>query len=434
MTRLPHDTHTRTVPSMPIGPPKLGQHAFLLTVGTGSTAVLSLVYSVYAGRMLGPAANADFVAALFIALIFNIALGPINGTVTRFAARYAGANEHGQIRSLHRWFWRRVLAGEALALAVGVITVTWLASALRFESVRPLLAAYAVICLTLLVSTGRGVLRGVQHFGAYSANIVSESAVRLGCGIPLVALAPTAAMGLSAYIIGLLFVLALLTAQLRTAWADHPPTPVDDSEIRRFVLPMFVLMATSAGLEYADLLFAKRVFTPDEAGVYGAACVLTRAISVVATPFYVLMLPALTHLYAQGRPLAGTFVRVCVYFLLLAIVPLGLFLLCPDPIMQVTYGEEFAAAAPLLLPLAAARVLCYLGAMIAQLFASTGRFLFLGVYVPALGLELVVLGLWHASLSQLVHGVIVSQAVTLLILGTVLTLDSANRRRRAPKR
>jgi hypothetical protein len=77
-----------------------------------------------------------------------------------------------------------------------------------------------------------------------------------------------------------------------------------------------------------------------------------------------------------------------------------------------------------LFPLATARVLCYVAAMVALFFASTGRFRFLVVYVPSLALEIVMLSLWPASLSQLVITVLVAQAIALIVLCAYWVADS----------
>ena len=146
------------------------RHSIVLTAGTGTTAALSLIYTVYAGRVLGRVAYADFVAAVSFANLCYIALGPINGTVARFTAQYASRSEYGKIRTLCREVGKRVAKYGVLGLIAGLVMLKPLAVVLRFDSVVPLLLAYVMVYLTLLLSVARGVLRGVQSFHQYNLN------------------------------------------------------------------------------------------------------------------------------------------------------------------------------------------------------------------------------------------------------------------------
>jgi O-antigen/teichoic acid export membrane protein len=400
------------------------RHSVLLTLGTGTTAVLSLVYCVYAGRKMGPAGGyADFTAALAFVSFFNIALGPINGTITRFSAQFAAQNRVGAVRTLHTAIARPValwaLAGFPLILLVG----PFLASVFRFHSILLLVLAYGMVYLTLLMSVGRGVLRGVQRFHAYNANILTEAGSRLGIGIALFAVVASAAVGLVAYVLAMILTLGLLWGQLRAVWGDQPAEPMDGAAVVRFVLPMFVLMGTAAGFENLDLFVVKSCLDEAQAGAYGAAFILAKAMSVVATPFHILLLPLLTDLYTRGRGLGGAFVRISLYFVLLAAGPLLLFWFAGDPIVRRVYGAQFDAAGGVLGPLALARMLTYVAGLITVLYASLGRFRFLWFYVTALVAEAGLLARWHGSLEQIVWTVLVVQLVTALGLAVWLIVD-----------
>jgi O-antigen/teichoic acid export membrane protein len=377
---------------------------------------------------MGPAADyADFTAALALVSFFNIALGPINGTVARFSAELAARDRPGAIRTLHAAMARPValwaLVGFPLILLVGPA----LARALQFRSARILLLAYAMVYVTLLMSVGRGVLRGVQQFVSYNVNVLSEAMFRLVIGVLLLSWVTSAAVGLSAYLVAMALTLALLWRQLRTLWRGHAPEPMDGRAVRRFVLPMFVLMGTSAGFENLDLLVVKRCLDETQAGVYGAAFILVRAISVVATPFHILLLPLLTDLHTRGRGLSGAFLRVCAYFVLLVAGPVLLFSLAGRPIVAWLYGPGFVEGGAVLGPLALARALTYLAGLIALLYASLGRFRFLWLYVPALVLELAVLAVWHDGLRQVVWGVLAVQFLAVVGLIAYLIADRGTR-------
>ncbi len=400
------------------------RHSVLLTLGTGATAVLSLIYCVYAGRKMGPVGGyADFTAALAFVSFFNIALGPINSTMTRFSAQFAAQGRLGALRTLHTAVARPValwaLAGFPLILLAG----PFLASIFRFRSMIVLVLAYGMVYLTLLMSVGRGVLRGVQRFDAYNVNILTEACSRLLIGIAIFAVVASAAFGLVAYLLAMILSLVMLWVQLRAVWGDRPAEPMDGGAVVRFVVPMFVLMGTAAGFENLDLFVVKSCLDERQAGAYGAAFILAKAISVVATPFHILLLPLLTDLYTRGRGLGGAFLRVSLYFVLLAAGPLLLFWLAGGPVVRRVYGVQFGTAGAVLGPLALARMLTYIAGLITVLYASVGRFRFLWFYTSVLVVEGALLARWHGSLDQIVWTVLAVQLVTALGLAVWLVAD-----------
>ena len=109
------------------------RHSVVLLVGTGTVAVLSLIYSVYAQRILGPVGAGDFVAALSLLGFINIALGPINATVTRFTAQYASRKQYGKIQTLTREIAKRVALYVFIGLGITVALLGQLRELLQFH-------------------------------------------------------------------------------------------------------------------------------------------------------------------------------------------------------------------------------------------------------------------------------------------------------------
>jgi O-antigen/teichoic acid export membrane protein len=149
---------------------------------------------------------------------------------------------------------------------------------------------------------------------------------------------------------------------------------------------------------------------------------------VLVTPFTTFLLPLVTTLYEKGQRIAGTVIRICAYFLLLAAVPTLLFLLWPEWIMVRLYGDEFAGGAPVLLPLTGARLLGHLCHMLALVYASTNRFRFLAVYTVGLAVQALALIVWGTSPTMVAGAMLVTQAIT---LSAMLGMMVCHRRRKA---
>ncbi len=389
------------------------RHSVTLVAGTGVTAVLSLIFTAYVARKLGTEASADFFAALSLFAVLQIGLGPINGTVARFTAEYAEAGTHGKIIVLSREVTRRVTRYGLIGLIIGLLALKPLATFLNFQSVVPIIVAYALLFVTLLLSVSRGVLRGLQYFRHYAANTMAEAFVRLGAGLAIFVAVRSVAGALFAYVVAAVFAVALARLQLGPLFRSHEPESVDGGAVRRFTGPMFLMLLTTAGFQNIDMLAVKHYLLDADAGVYGAAFKLTGAIGVLVTPFSLVLLPMLTSLTRQGRGGIATFVRLCAYFLLLAAPPLAIFVFWPDEIMQLVYASEFVGGAPLLSGLVSLRLVGYLCHMVALAGAAVGRFSFLYVYLPGLVVQFVGVMMWHQVPSTIVSVLLAVQGVTL---------------------
>lgn len=390
--------------------------SLILLFGTGLTTGLGMLYSIYVARTLGPSNAADFFTALSLVAFCQIALGPINATVTRFTAQYAAHHEYGKIRSLYREIVRRVATYGLLGIPLVLVVMKPLGQWLRFESTWTLIVSFAMLYGLMVLSVARGVIRGAQRFSSHNTNIIIEAASRLAIGFFILQWMPSATLGLSAYVAALVITLWVSKKQLQNIWAGYDPAGVDGQAIRRFTAPMFIMMITSAGFQNIDMLFTKHYFSDVEAGLYGASFTLARSISALVTPFTTLLLPLLSTLHHRGERILKPFLRVCGYFLLLAAFPMLLFGFWPEQIMHLLYGDEFIGSAEVLFPLAMVRLIGYLCHMLALAYASMSRFRFLYIYAPGLIILCTWLGYDHSSVMRIVQINLLIQSAVLIAM------------------
>ena len=396
------------------------KHTVVIGTGTVIAAGLSLAYTVYVGRVLGPSSSADFFGALFLALLFIAALGPINGTVAKFAAQYAVAERPGKTRTLWREVSKRVAMWGGLALVAVWLLMIPTAHLLNMGRRGLLPVAGAVVFCTALVSVGRGVMRGAHHFKSYNANVVLEAFLRLGVGVALVHRFGGALAALSAYVAALVVALAVSSWQARRVWRGHAVERLDGSPIRQFSARMFLMMFVSAGFLYADMLFVKTTFGDADAGVYGAAANLSRAIGVLATPFNIVLLPILAARQARGKPPGSTLLRMCLCFAGAACTALAIIWFGAREALTTLYGAGYAVGAPLLFPICIVRIMGHLAFMLALGCLSIDRYGFLRVYAVGLAVELIGLCVWHASFREVIWVTGLSQTVTAAALAVFL--------------
>lgn len=406
------------------------RHSTVLMVGTGASALLSIAYRFYAGRVLGPDDFSEFGVTVAFILFCCAALGPINGTVARFTAQFAARGEYGKILSLSRGITRRVVLFGVVGLLVGLLLTSPLAGALNLRSPALLPLAYMTILLTLWLSVARGTLRGLQRFDALNWNAVAEAASRLVIGLIVLSLWVTPAAGISAFVVAVGLVLLLARVQLSGLFRDHAPCALDASAVKRFALPMFAFSLAKGGFEHIDALTVKQFLPATQAGQFLAAANLSLVIGVLVTPFATLALPLITSLEERGRAVMPTFLRICAYFVVLAAVPVLACWVKPEWILVTSFGSEFRAAAPWLGPLVVARLATYLSVLICLQFLARNDFRFIPVYLLGFAFEVAALFVWHDSAATIAWVVLMSQTVCLVGMSACLVLSRIRREKR----
>ena len=194
------------------------QSTITLLTGVGLTAILSFGYNVWCARQLGAAHYADFAAALGIVAILGYAMNPLALVTAQLASRYAAAGNIEWVATLYRAMQRRLGVAIFVAAVLLAPLASSVAAVFRFSSWNIVAIAGSMVAILLLLAVARTTLRSLQRFTAYTRGLVGESMLRLGVGIPLIWLAPTAPSALAGYILASAAVLIIHDRMLRRSW------------------------------------------------------------------------------------------------------------------------------------------------------------------------------------------------------------------------
>jgi O-antigen/teichoic acid export membrane protein len=370
-----------------------------LVASAGVTALFTMAYIIYTGRVLGPAEYADFAAGLSVIYFVGVALSPLTPSVSRLCARYlARGDAHGVAALRRRLTLTVVVAGSVTAVA-SLAGAPVIAPALQFRSASPLVLAFLIVVFYALVSADRGVIHGLLLFRVHNVNTVFEAVIRCGLAAALFRWRATAASALAAYLFALVAAEVLLAVRLRTKW-NHGAVNVDWSEVRKVFLPITVLMVAVAAFQNSDMLVVKGAFPPPASGDYGAATALARAVGILFVPLYVVVSPILSGLHESGQPVFRVTLLFVVSFLGLVALPMTAIAGWSRPIVTLLYGTAFRDAAPLLLPLAGIAVLMYTTLMLSQTLITVADHAFLPIYASLALVQIGVLLRFHATFVQ----------------------------------
>ncbi len=388
-----------------------------LLVAGGTSALVTVAYLVYVGRVLGLSEYGEFSAALAFIYFGAITLSPLTPAIARTAARRFARGEAESVIHLRRGVVTPLMIALFVAAILLVLPVLALARALNFRSPLALMVALVAALTFALLSADRGFLQGLFRFRAYNASVLIESLVRLIAAIAIFRIvAPSAAAAVIAYLAAIVAAEIFNAVLFRGSGAVSEKAPVDWEELRGLFVPMMALMLAAALYQNADMMAVKRWFPPAVAGEYGAAAALAKMFGAVFTPLYVLAGPLLTQHQERGERLQGPALRIAAIFVGISSVGLALLLLQGHQIVRLLFGEAFGGAAGIAVHLGAISILIHTSLLLSQVFITVHDFRFLRWFAIAATVQVVGLALFHATIGEIVMTLYAAQLTLILPL------------------
>ncbi|WP_217922575.1 hypothetical protein [Miltoncostaea oceani] len=372
-----------------------------VAVGLGLWNLGNYAFFLIAGRVLGPADYGLVAAILSGVLVIQTPFTSLQTALARVVSSTPPARGAALYRAALRTALRWTPAGAAVA-ALAVIA----AGAVRDDvPVGPLLAAIVVLLPVAVFPLVLGQLQGERRFGRYALTMAAFGLPRpvmllalVGGGLGIyAALLGTAATTILAAVVGVLF-----TADRLRATAAGPPDPALVRAMGASLLPLLVGVTAVAVMSNLDVIAAKLALDPVDAGLFASAAVLAKTVFLVPQAITIVLLPRVAHRHATGLPTEALLAVSLGATLVLGGLCTLAALVLADPIMTITFGEEFADGASILPELTGAMTL--IGAALTLLYhqVALGSYRVAWLLAGAAGALAVGLALVHDTAGHII--------------------------------
>jgi O-antigen/teichoic acid export membrane protein len=248
---------------------RLVRQNLVLFAGGLIAGIGGFVYHAIAGRALGPSLYGDVASIIALYAVFTTPTLILVLVLARYSATLLASGTTDSVRYLVVRSTQLTIVPSALIIVAGFLLAVPVADFLHLHSPVPVIWLGIGIAVFWQVGIPRGILQGIQHFSALSANLSLEMVVRctslavllaLGTGVVGATISVLAGVAF-AYLIGLF----ALRAQLRAGGEKAP--------LRSMV--GFSLTATAGTLGILllynlDVILAKHYLSGHDAGIYGS--------------------------------------------------------------------------------------------------------------------------------------------------------------------
>jgi len=396
----------------------------------GSTTLVNAgnyAFNLILGRWLGPAAFADASLIITLFLVITFVTVALQMAAAKFAATYAAAERPALLTGLRSWLggyaWLVGLAGVAL-FALGA--PLWQGF---FHTTSPWLFVIFGLGIPFYFVQGvdRGLMQGQTHFGRLAISFQVEMWARLAIAVALVWL------GWSIFGAVLGLALSLVCAWLVARWGVRHvvsrrspvdaffgatlrafyniPSPADparlpDEErarIKRFARPVIAALVGQILINNSDILVVKHFFSAGDAGLYAALALIGRIVFFATWSVVTVLFPIVAQRHQRGQGHRSLLYAGIGIVMAISAGIVGATIIFPQQIVQVLFGQEYVAAAPLLGMYALATAFYALGNVVINYHLSLDNGGGSALAFIAGMVQLLSLWVAHESLTQVVQ-------------------------------
>ncbi len=333
------------------------RHAGLVGASLAAWALGSYAYFLIAGRVVGPATYGLVSALIGVLAIITWPCTALQWSTARTLASAAGDRPDAMAA------YRRALVRATIAaVALGALGLLAIFVAHWFHESVPT-GALVATCLSavpiLPFFVAIGALQGESRYAGYSVSWASTGVLRAPLMLPLLALAASSAAAVVlasglAMLIGLVIAMWLTRDDLRIA---HPPSRAVWSRFTAGMGSTVAGLIGFASLVSLGVVVAKLRLPADDAGYYGAANTLGRAVLMIPQAVAIVLLSRVARRRSGDLPTGALLAVGAAATLVIGFAGVALAAVAGVPLMAVTFGPAYDAAATLLPQILAASTL-----------------------------------------------------------------------------
>lgn len=384
------------------------------------------LYNLLLGRMLGPAAFADAAILITFLLIASFA----GMTFQIVTAKYAVLYSNRKLFAFMQWMSKRALiAGLILGGSLAFFS-TQLQAVFNTQSSLMFVIFGSALPIYFFMSINRGSYQGKDNLNKLSVTYQSEMLSRLLLTVGLLFATQfinTSVVVATGIFISLVFGLLPVKTKSVRAIVASKSQQIDTKPVITFFLLTAFYEFTQIIINNSDILLVKHYFTNNEAGLYASLALIGRVVYFVAWMFVMLLLPKVIKLKKEGIDTKPILLQYAGYVTVLSVCIVLVTFLFPEIIVQLMFGNEYLAIAPLLWQYALATSVFAIANIFAYYFLSIGQY-FPVVLSGLLGLtQIALITVFHNSLSQVVQVQVFAMLVLLAFqLGFFFYHDKKN--------
>ena len=370
------------------------------------------LYNLALGRVLGPGAFADAAILITLMLVLSFVAMTFQLAVAKFTTEFDHTKQAAFIQRAYKQASRfGVLLGAAI-----VVFATELQEVFQTESAVMFTIFGIAVPVYFIMSVNRGNLQGKRSFIELSVTYQLEMVCRLALTFAFLLIFNISSSIAVSSAIAISFVAGVFPfKKLKTKRISRTSLTAKENKM---ILQFFVLTAcyelTQIICNNSDILLVKHYFPSHDAGLYASLALIGRVVYFVTWMFVMLLLPTVVAMRKEGKNSVPVLLKYVGYISAFASAIVAFTFLFPSLAVQVLFGEQYMAIAPLLGWYALATSFFALSNIFAYYYLSLDHYKPIVIAAVFGVLQVVLIVCFHDSLYQVVMAQVIAMGTLLL--------------------
>lgn len=370
--------------------------------------VCNYLFHLISGRLLGPIEYGILASLNSILYIISIPSLTIHTAITKFVSQYKAQRKESMIYSLWWYFSKKLFLVGMLLFLLFSTASKQIASYLNLPTSLLVIFVSLPFLLIFLLSVNRGVIIGLQRFNQLSFNNATEAILKLILSVILIIIGFRVYGAIFAIFLATFLAYLLSFVPIKSIFGikKHKENKIDTSTIKNYSLFAFAAFALLTLIYNLDIILVKHYFTESQAGLYAALSTTGKIIIFATASITNAMFPMAVNSYYKKEDHGHLLKKSLFLTFGFGTLILLAFFFAPGLIMRMFFGSKYLEAAQYLPLFGIFAFLFSLINVFINYDLSIHRTKFIYILAPAVISEIVLITLYHASITQIVLNLI----------------------------
>lgn len=391
---------------------ELVKNGAIMFISGTIASIFNYIYQVYMGRALGPEEYGVFGALFAIFYIIGIISSTLGTSTTQFVSKFIGENKDigffikGSLK-------RMILIGSAISV-IFLVFSTELMKALKLSDTWPIMILILILFLSWISPILDGSLRGMKRFLFLGFSSISNTGFKLIFGIAFV----MAGFGVSGALFGVAIgaIMGLLISFICLKPYIKPNNLHDPdfiySSFYSYSMPVMFAMICLSIPSNMDVIMAKYLFTPVEAGLYTSVSILGKIVFFFSGAVGTVMFPAIAEKYARGENTKGILKKGIVCAGALSGCLVLVYILFPQLVVKI-FGNKYVNAVDMVAPYGMAMFFVSIIALLINYHLAIRNMKYIVFFTVFTIIEVALLMIFSSSMANMINVLLVANFVFL---------------------
>jgi O-antigen/teichoic acid export membrane protein len=376
---------------------------------------INFIYYLIIARFLVPADYGVLITLISIIYIFNIPSEGIQSIYSRYTSKFKIEKNDGKIL----YFVKKGLSKGlyyGFIIFIILIPIGFVLSIILDINIWLIIITDLMIFFFILTPIPHGVLQGQKRFTAFGMTFVYESIFRLLFSVFFVFIGWKVYGAITGILVGLAlgFIISMIYIKSLFKIEEHKE---NFSGIYSFSAPYFIMIFVILTAFSIDVILARAFFDPDIVGQYAVLSTLGKVIFLGTSSVGKAMFPYTSERHDAKQATYSTFKKSFFIVLFLSFVVLILYLLIPEQIVSIGFGEQYDGVSKYAFLIGIAMTLLSLTSLILLYGLSINRLRRPWILFIFIMIEITLFSLFHDTLFEYIISFIASN--TIMFIGSI---------------